>query len=90
MATFYFILGMVVVLVIAEVVAAFIAINIINSLKEQIRNFENQHEYIHHRIDEESKITNQEFQKVYQQLDSRLDKLENRLVAKDAIKKNKL
>ena len=36
MATFHFILGMVVVLVIAEVIAVFMTIKTTNSLKEQI------------------------------------------------------
>jgi predicted PurR-regulated permease PerM len=86
MTTFYFVLGMVVVLVMAEVIAAFIVIKTINSLKEQARNNENQFNNVHRRIDEETRNVNQQFQEVWRQLDSRLDKLENRLITKQVIK----
>lgn len=108
MTTFYFVLGMVVVLVIAEVIAAFIVIKTINTLKEQARDHENEfselhrriddsiREYsrecdtqfidIHRRIDETHRDTELQFQDVYRQLDSRLDKLETRLTTKQVIK----
>jgi biopolymer transport protein ExbB/TolQ len=108
MTTFYFVLGMVTVLVIAEIVAAFIVIKTINTLKEQARDNENQfndvyrriddihHEQardnenrfndVHRKIDEETQNTEQEFQEVWRQLDSRLDKLEARLTTKQVIK----
>lgn len=86
MTTFYFVLGMVVVLVIAEVIAAFIVIKTINSLKEQARACENQFNDVHRRIDDVHQNTDQQFQEVYRQLDSRLDKLENRLTPKQVIK----
>jgi len=83
MATFYFVLGMVTVLVIAEVVAAFFVIKTINSLKEQARDAERQlsahSNDVHHRIDSVWQDTEQHFQEVYRQLDSRLDKLETKL-----------
>lgn len=79
MTTFYFVLGMVVVLVIAEVIAAFIVIKTINSLKEQARDYENQFIDVHRRIDDTHRDAELQFQEVYRQLDSRLDKLETRL-----------
>jgi len=79
MTTFYFVLGMVVVLVVAEVIAAFIVIKTINTLKEQARDCENQFNNVHRRIDDVHRDTDQQFQEVYRQLDSRLDKLEARL-----------
>jgi biopolymer transport protein ExbB/TolQ len=108
MTTFYFILGMVTVLVIAEVVAAFIVIKTINTLKEQARDnenrfndvyrkideetreqardCENRFNGVHRRIDEETQNVNLQFQEVWRQLDSRLDKLEARLTPKQVIK----
>ena len=86
MTTFYFVLGMVTVLVIAEVVAAFIVIKTINTLKEQARDCGNQFTNIYRRINDVHRDTDQQFQEVYRQLDSRLDKLENRLVPKQVIK----
>ena len=86
MTTFYFVLGMVVVLVVAEVIAAFIVIKTINTLKEQARTCENEFNYVHRRIDDVHQNTDQQFQEVYRQLDSRLDKLENRLTPKQVIK----
>jgi hypothetical protein len=86
MTTFYFVLGMVTVLVIAEVVAAFIVIKTINTLKEQARDCENQFNDVHRRIDGMHRDTDQQFQEVYRQLDSRLDKLENKLIPKQVIK----
>jgi len=86
MTTFYFVLGMVVVLVIAEVIAAFIVIKTINTLKEQARACENEFNDVYRRIDEVHRNTDQQFQEVYRQLDSRLDKLENRLTPKQVIK----
>ena len=86
MTTFYFVLGMVVVLVIAEVIAAFIVIKTINTLKEQARDCENQFNDVYRRIDDVHRNTDQQFQEVYRQLDSRLDKLENRLTPKQVIK----
>jgi hypothetical protein len=86
MTTFYFILGMVTVLVIAEVVAAFIVIKTINTLKEQARDCENQFNDVHRRIDDIHRDTEQQFQEVWRQLDSRLDKLENKLIPKQVIK----
>jgi biopolymer transport protein ExbB/TolQ len=52
MTTFYFVLGMVTVLVIAEVVAAFIVIKTINTLKKQARDNENQFNDVYRRIDD--------------------------------------
>ena len=86
MATFYFVLGMVVVLVIAEVIAAFIVIKTINTLKEQAKDHENEFSELHRRIDEAHRDTEHNFQDVYRQLDSRLDKLETRLTTKQVIK----
>jgi phosphoglycerate-specific signal transduction histidine kinase len=77
---------MVTVLVIAEVVAAFIVIKTINTLKEQARDCENQFNDVHRRIDGMHRDTDQQFQEVYRQLDSRLDKLENKLIPKQVIK----
>ena len=79
MTTFYFVLGMVVVLVVAEVIAAFIVIKTINSLKEQARDYDTQFINVYRRMDEVHRDTDQQFQEVYRQLDSRLDKLEARL-----------
>ena len=79
MTTFYFVLGMVVVLVVAEVIAAFIVIKTINSLKEQARECDTQFTNIYRRMDDVHRDTDQQFQEVYRQLDSRLDKLEARL-----------
>jgi flagellar capping protein FliD len=86
MTTFYFILGMVTVLVIAEVVAAFIVIKTINLLKEQARDCKNQFNDVHRRIDDMHRDTEQQFQEVWRQLDSRLDKLEAKLTPKQVIK----
>jgi biopolymer transport protein ExbB/TolQ len=109
MTTFYFVLGMVVVLVIAEVIAMVIAIKIINSLNQQVTNFKNELRSIHEEFNnlrrdtdqqfqevyrqiennDQNRIlwnertdehTNQQFQEVYRQIDSRLDKLETRLI----------
>lgn len=79
MTTFYFVLGMVVVLVIAEVIAAFIVIKTINTLKEQARDHEIEFSDVYRRIDDMHRDTELQFQEVYRQLDSRLDKLETRL-----------
>jgi ribosome-associated translation inhibitor RaiA len=91
MATFYFVLGMVTVLVIAEVVAAFFVIKIINSIKSKTQHlehsFENEIRHLHQRIDHTvyQRIDNaerhidHEVQDIYRQLDSRLDKLETKL-----------
>ena len=70
---------MVVVLVVAEVIAAFIVIKTINSLKEQTRDYDIQFINVYRRMDEVHRDTDQQFQEVYRQLDSRLDKLEARL-----------
>lgn len=108
MTTFYFILGMVVVLVVAGVIAMFTVIKTINSLKEQTKNYDIQFYDIHRKIDDENREqkrdcgdqfkdiyqeigeinqkAEQEFQEVYRQLDSRLDKLETRLTTKQVIK----
>jgi hypothetical protein len=86
MTTFYFVLGMVTVLVIAEVVAAFIVIKTINTLKEQARDCENQFNDVHRRIDDIHRDTGQQYQEDWLQLDSRLDKLEARLTTKQVIK----
>ena len=77
---------MVTVLVIAEVVAAFIVIKTINTLKEQARDCENQFTNIYRRMNDIHRDTDQQFQEVYRQLDSRLDKLEARLTTKQVIK----
>ena len=79
MTTFYFVLGMVVVLVIAEVIAAFIVIKTVNTLKEQARGCDTQFTDVYRRVDDVHRDTDQQFQEVYRQLDSRLDKLEARL-----------
>jgi len=79
MTTFYFVLGMVVVLVIAEVIAMVIAIKIINSLNQQVTNFKNELRSIHEDFNTLRRDTDQQFQEVYRQIDSRLDKLETRL-----------
>lgn len=86
MTTFYFVLGMVTVLVIAEVVAAFIIIKTINSLKMKIKEHEYQFNDIHDRINDLHRNSEQEFQEVWRQLDSRLDKLESKLTTKQIIK----
>jgi hypothetical protein len=86
MATFYFVLGMVTVLVIAEVVAAFIITKTIISLKERAEECEDQFNDVHRRIDDVNRDTDQHFQEVWRQLDSRLDKLESKLTTKQVIK----
>jgi len=83
MATFYFVLGMVTVLVIAEVVAAFFVIKTINSIKSKTQHlehsFENEIRHLHQRIDNTERHIDHEVQEIYRQLDSRLDKLETKL-----------
>ena len=73
MTTFYFVLGMVVVLVIAEVIAAFIVIKTINSLKEQARDYQNQFNNVHRRIDdinrEQSRDCEQQFGNIHNRID---------------------
>ena len=86
MTTFYFVLGMVTVLVIAEVVAAFIITKTIISLKERAEECEDQFNGVHRRIDDVNRDTDQQFQEVWRQLDSRLDKLESKLTTKQVIK----
>ena len=90
MTTFYFVLGMVTVLVIAEVVAAFFVIKIINSIKSKTqhleRSLENETRDLHQRIDNTERRIDHEVQEIHRQLDSRLDKLENKLTPKQVIK----
>jgi len=73
MTTFYFVLGMVVVLVIAEVIAAFIVIKTVNTLKEQVRDHQNQFDNIFRRIDdinrEQSRECDTQFTDIYRRID---------------------
>jgi len=73
MTTFYFVLGMVVVLVIAEVIAAFIVIKTINTLKEQARDHENEFDNIFRRIDdinrEQSRECDTQFMDIHRRID---------------------
>jgi predicted PurR-regulated permease PerM len=90
MTTFYFVLGMVTVLVIAEVVAAFFVIKIINSIKSKTqhleRSLEDETRDLHQLIGNTERRIDHEVQEIHRQLDSRLDKLENRLTPKQVIK----
>jgi biopolymer transport protein ExbB/TolQ len=73
MTTFYFVLGMVTVLVIAEVVAAFIVIKTINTLKEQARDNENRFNDVHRIIDDihqgQARDNENRFNEVYRRID---------------------
>jgi len=73
MATFYFVLGMVVVLVIAEVIAAFIITKTIISLKERAEECEDQFNGVHRRIDdinrEQSRDCEQQFGNIHNRID---------------------
>jgi large-conductance mechanosensitive channel len=90
MTTFYFVLGMVTILVIAEVIAAFFVIKIINSIKSKTqhseRSLKNETRDLHQRIDTTERRIDHEVQEIHRQLDSRLDKLENKLTSKQVIK----
>jgi biopolymer transport protein ExbB/TolQ len=73
MTTFYFVLGIVTVLVIAEVVAAFIVIKTINTLKKQARDNENQFNDVYRRIDdihhEQARDNENQFNDVHRRID---------------------
>jgi hypothetical protein len=75
----YFVLGVVTVLLIFGVVIMVKVGTIVKELRENVMNIErimdNNHDLIHRRIDDELKD-------VQSQLDSRLDKLENKLTIK--------
>jgi predicted PurR-regulated permease PerM len=90
MTTFYFVLGMVTVLVIAEVVAAFFVIKTINSIKSKTqhleRSLEDETRDLHQLIGNTERHIDHEVQEIHRQLDSRLDKLENKLTPKQVIK----
>ena len=64
MTTFYFVLGMVVVLVIAGVIAMFTVIKTINSLKEQTKNYDIQFYDIHRKIDDENREQKRDSRKI--------------------------
>jgi len=75
----YFVLGVVSVLLVLGVVIMVKVGTIVKELRENVMNIErimdNNHDLIHRRIDDELKD-------VQSQLDSRLDKLENKLTIK--------
>jgi predicted PurR-regulated permease PerM len=91
METLSFILGIALVVVIALAIVAVYAFVKVGKLENQIRDFDNreqgiyralsdQADWISKRIDETERNINDLGKEVFSQLDSRLDKLENKLI----------
>jgi len=91
METLSFILGIALVVVIALAIVAVYAFVKVGKLENQIRDFDNreqgiyralsdQADWISKRIDETERNINDLEKEVFSQLDSRLDKLENKLI----------
>jgi len=91
METLAFILGIALVVVIAIAIVAIFAFVKVGKLENQIRNFDgrevdiynsisSQTDWINRRIDETERNINELGKEVFSQLDSRLDKLENKLI----------
>jgi hypothetical protein len=91
METLAFILGIALVVVIAIAIVAIFAFVKVGKLQNQIRNFDgrevniynsisSQTDWINRRIDETERNINELGKEVFSQLDSRLDKLENKLI----------
>jgi predicted PurR-regulated permease PerM len=91
METLSFILGIALVVVIAIAIVAVYAFVKVGKLENQIRNFDgrevniynsmsSQTDWMNKRIDETERNINDLGKEVFSQLDSRLDKLENKLI----------
>jgi predicted PurR-regulated permease PerM len=91
METLAFILGIALVVVIAIAIVAVYAFVKVGKLENQIRNFDgrevniynsisSQTDWMNKRIDETERNINDLGKEVFSQLDSRLDKLENKLI----------
>jgi predicted PurR-regulated permease PerM len=74
-----FIIGVLTVVFILDLVGMFMIIKKINKNQENIQNCQSNIEHIHRIIDEHSQGINLQIDEVYRQMDSRLDKLENKL-----------
>lgn len=79
MEAFYFLLGVVVVLTVANVIGALIAFSKIKQLDNINNHFNNEIRDVHERISDVD-------EDIQRQLDSRLDKLEAKLTSKKLIK----
>ena len=74
-----FIIGVLTVVFILDLVGMFMIIKKINKNQENIQGCQSNIEHIHRIIDERSQSINLQIDEVYRQMDSRLDKLENKL-----------
>jgi hypothetical protein len=74
-----FIIGVLTVVFILDLVGMFMIIKKINKNQENIQDCQSNIEHIHRIIDERSQGINLQIDEVYRQMDSRLDKLENKL-----------
>jgi predicted PurR-regulated permease PerM len=74
-----FIIGVLTVVFILDLVGMFMIIKKINKNQENIQDCQSNIEHIHRIIDEHSQSINLQIDEVYRQMDSRLDKLENKL-----------
>jgi hypothetical protein len=74
-----FIIGVLTVVFILDLVGMFMIIKKINKNQENIQDCQSNIEHIHRIIDERSQSINLQIDEVYRQMDSRLDKLENKL-----------
>jgi|688.fasta_scaffold339006_3 hypothetical protein len=74
-----FIIGVLTVVFILDLVGMFMIIKKINKNQENIQGCQSNIEHIHRITDERSQSINLQIDEVYRQMDSRLDKLENKL-----------
>ena len=87
MEAFYFLLGAVVVLTVANVIGALIAFSKIKQLNHSIDNLDDRINYFNNEISDVYERISDVGEDIQRQLDSRLDKLEDKLEAKLTSKK---
>ena len=86
MEAFYFLLGVVVVLTVANVIGTLIAFSKIKQLNHNIDNLDNIKNYFINEISDVYERISDVDEDIQRQLDSRLDKLEAKLTSKKLIK----
>ena len=86
MEAFYFLLGVVVVLTVANVIGTLIAFSKIKQLNHSIDNLNDRINYFNNEISDVYERISDVDEDIQRQLDSRLDKLEAKLTSKKLIK----
>ena len=86
MEAFYFLLGVVVVLTVANVIGTLIAFSKIKQLNHNIDNLDNINNHFNNEIRDVHERISDVDEDIQRQLDSRLDKLEAKLTSKKLIK----